>query len=118
MLSKDKRLNLKTSFSFVVQGQKSETNICKLFFRQGDPSASSGLNPLVGIALKTEYFKKAVDRNRARRLISWAMEQLYPKLMPKLRLVLMPKTDVLGFSSKEVLEVLEKELNKLNLLIK
>lgn len=113
MLSKDKRLNLKTSFNFVVQGQKAETNICKLFFRQGENDKA-----LVGIALKTEYFKKAVDRNRARRLISWAMEQLYPKLMPKLNLVLMPKTEVLKFSSKEVLEVLEKELNKQNLLIK
>lgn len=113
MLSKDKRLNLKTSFSFIAKGQKSENNITKIFFRQGD----SG-KPLVGIALKTEYFKKAVDRNRARRLISWAIEQLYPKLIPKLNLVLMPKTDILKFSSKEILEILEKELNKQNLLIK
>lgn len=113
MLSKDKRLNLKISFNFVAQGQKSETNISKLFFREGEDEKS-----LVGIALKTEYFKKAVDRNRARRLTSWAMEQLYSKLMPKLLLVLMPKTDVLKFSSKEILEVLEKELNKQNLLIK
>lgn len=112
MLSRDKRLNLKTSFSYVAKGQKSETNICKLFFKEGEEE-----KPLVGIALKTEYFKKAVDRNRARRLISWGIEQLYSRLAPKLLLVLMPKTDVLKFSSKEILEVLEKELRRLDLLV-
>lgn len=113
MLSKDKRLNLKTFFNFVVSSQKAENQLVKLFFRTGENNQA-----LVEIALKTEYFKKAVGRNRARRLISWAIEQLYCKLMPRLNLVLMPKTEVLKFSSKEIKEILEKELDKLNLLIK
>jgi ribonuclease P protein component len=112
MLSRDKRLNLKTSFSFVIKGQKSENQILKIFFRQGEQE-----KPLVGIALKKEFFKLAVDRNRARRLTSWAVEQLYSKLVPRLNLVLMPKTEILKLSSREALEILKKELNRLKLLI-
>lgn len=111
MLSKDKRLNLKTSFNFVIKGQKAENSLYKMFFRLGD-----SLQPMVGIALKKDYFKLAVDRNRARRLTSKAMEVLYPKLKEKVNLILMPKTDVLKLSSGEIKVFLKMELEKVGLI--
>lgn len=112
MLSKDKRLNLKLSFNFVVKGQKAENSLYKFFFRHGDDS-----NPKVGIALKKEYFRLAVDRNRARRLTSKAMEVLYTQLKESVNLILMPKTGVLKLSSGEITEILEKEFRKSDLLV-
>lgn len=113
MLSKDKRLNLKTSFSFVIKGQKSENSLYKMFFRTGD-----NLQPKIGIALKKDYFKLATDRNRARRLTSKALEMLYPRLKEKVNLILMPKTEVLKQDSEQLTEFLEKELKKIDLIFK
>lgn len=113
MLSKDKRLNLKTSFNFVIKGQKTENSLYKMFFRFGDLP-----QPKVGIALKKDYFKLAVDRNRARRLTSKAMEVIYPNLKEKVNLILMPKTGVLQSSSKEIEIFLRNELEKAELLNK
>lgn len=111
MLSTDKRLNLKTSFNFVIKGQKSENSLYKMFFRTGD-----NLQPKIGIALKKEYFKLAVDRNRARRLTSKAMEVLFPNLKEKVNLILMPKTGVLKLSSGEIEVFLKKELEKIGII--
>ncbi|MDD2822601.1 MAG: ribonuclease P protein component [Candidatus Daviesbacteria bacterium] len=111
MLSRDKRLNLKISFSFVIKGQKTENSFYKIFFRQGDV-----VQPKVGIALKKEYFKLAVDRNRARRLTSKAMESLYPLLKEKTNLILMPKAEILKQSSEELTEFLKKELKRIDLI--
>lgn len=111
MLSKDKRLNLKTSFNFVIKGQKLENQLTKIFFRSGDNSQA-----LVGIALKKEHFKLATDRNRARRLISKGFENLYNKLPEGINIVTMPKKEVLSKSSDEVTKSLEEILMKANLL--
>jgi ribonuclease P protein component len=111
MLSKDKRLNLKTSFNFVIKGQKAENSLYKMFFREG-----TDLQPKIGIALKKEYFKLAVDRNRARRLTSKAIESIYPKLKEKVNLILMPKPEVINKTSSELEIFLESELSNLNLL--
>lgn len=111
MLAKNQRLNLKTSFSFVVKGQKSENSLYKIFYREGTDQP-----PKVGIALKKEYFKLAVDRNRARRLTATAMQVLYPDLKESIYLILMPKTGVLGKSSQDLEKFLKEELNKIGLL--
>ncbi|MFA5932652.1 MAG: ribonuclease P protein component [Microgenomates group bacterium] len=113
MLPREKRLNLKTSFNFVIKGQKVENSLYKMFFRQAEEN-----QPKVGIALKKEYFKLAVDRNRARRLTSTALGVLYPNLKKKVNLILMPKQGVLEQSSEELTVFLEKELKRLDLLVK
>lgn len=62
--------------------------------------------PQVGIAMKTADFKKAHDRNRARRLASAAVEKFYPYLRKGLNLVIMPKPGALKKTSEELLEEL------------
>lgn len=118
MLSKDKRLNLKLLFNFVIKGQKFENPTAKFFFRFGDPSASSGqvTQPKVGVALKKEYFRLATERNRARRLVSKGFENLYDKLPKGINIVAMPKSGILSLSSDGVTESLEEMLRKTNLL--
>jgi len=111
MLSKDKRLNLKKDFSWVASGRQTSNNLFKLFFRSGDNQ-----NPRVGIALSKANFKKAVDRNRARRLISIVFEALYDKLTKQINIVVLPKKEILDKSVAEISQELEQMLDKYHLL--
>ena len=93
MLAKDKRLNLKKNFKWVVAGKKLETPNFRFFFR-----FSSNKQPLVGIASSKVFFKKAHLRNRARRLSSEAAQFIYSDLPSGLNLVIMPKSAILETS--------------------
>lgn len=106
MLPKTKRLNLNKDFRWVASGKKIETNFVKLFLKQ----SPDGL-PKIGISLSKNVFKKAVDRNRARRLVSKAFENVYNELPSGINIVAMPKTGILTVSSDE----LTKSLYKLSL---
>lgn len=108
MLPKSKRLNLKTDFKWVAAGQKTENNFVKVFFRLGSNSL-----PRIGIALSKSNFKKAVERNRARRLISKGFEELYSRLPEGINIIAMPKENVLKLSGEEVSKGLEEVLKKL-----
>ena len=101
MLPKEKRLNLKKNFNFVVSGRKTETPSLRLYFRKGENQ-----DPLVGIALAKKNFRKATERNKAKRLTSRAIESLYQNLRKGLNLVIMPKREVLQRDQ----EVLKEEL--------
>lgn len=102
MLPKPQRLNLKKTFKWVAAGRKTETLSLKLFYRAGNnPQA------LVGIATSKNYFKKSHQRNRAKRLASKAVEEVYPTLPNNLNLVIMPKAEILEKSSQEVSEELK-----------
>lgn len=101
MLAKSKRLNLKKSFKWVAQGRSIQTKNLKLMFRDGENSSA-----LVGIALSGSQFKKAHDRNRARRLTSKAIEELYPQLPKGVNLVIIPRAGVL----ETKIDLLKKEI--------
>lgn len=99
MLRKTLRLNLKRDFKFVVSGKRLETPSFKLYLKKGP-----NITPLVGIATSKKYFKKAHERNRARRKTAEVIQNLYSSLNNNLNLVIMPKAIVL-----------EKSINELNL---
>lgn len=84
-----------------------EGDLVKCFYRLGENRMT-----LVGIAVSAKVFPTAVERNRARRLVSWAVEKLYSQLLPALNLVIMPKKGVLKLKSEEVKQVLEKDFKK------
>ncbi|KKS63927.1 ribonuclease P protein component [Candidatus Daviesbacteria bacterium RIFCSPLOWO2_01_FULL_43_38] len=107
MLPKSQRLNLKKSFKWVVAGQKLGDNYLQLYIRAGENA-----QPLVGIATSKNAFKKAVERNRARRLVSAGFEGLYDKLPNGINIVAMPRSGVLELTSAEVTKVLEGLLVK------
>lgn len=108
MLPRKKRLNLKKDFSWVASGKKLGNETVKIFFRFGDND-----QPKVGIATSKAVFKKASERNRARRLISKGFEALYNTLPEKINIVAMPKEDILKVDSEEVTRSLKELLKKL-----
>ena len=108
MLPKTQRLNLKKDFKWVASGKKLETKYLKIFVKYGDPSASSG--PRVGIATSAKNFKKAIDRNRARRLVSQAFQSTIQLLPSNINIVALPKPGVLSVKSVDILSDLEELL--------
>lgn len=105
MLSKNKRLNLKTDFKWVASGRKLETKYLKLFVRVGNNQT-----PKVGIAISTKSFKSSTDRNRARRLVAQAFQDAYYKLATNINIVALPKEGVIKVKSDEVLLDLQSVL--------
>ncbi|MBI2021457.1 ribonuclease P protein component [Candidatus Daviesbacteria bacterium] len=102
MLPKSQRLNLKTDFKWVVNGQKLETKNFKIFLRQGENDV-----PRIGIALSSQVFKKATLRSKAKRLTSRAVEQIYSSLKRNLNLVIMPKGSCLTSQPDQLVEELK-----------
>lgn len=111
MLPKSKRLNLKKDFKWVVAGQKIGNDLLQLYIRQGD-----NIQPKVGIALNKSNFKKATERNRARRLVSTGFESLYKLLPGNINIVAMPRPGVLELTSSEVADTLKELLKKAKLI--
>lgn len=107
MLPKSQRLNLKEDFKWVASGKKLETKYLKLFVKLGDNEM-----PRVGIAVSGKSFKKAVERNRARRLTSAAFEALYSKLPNAINIVALPKAGVIKVKSGDIILDLEEGLKR------
>lgn len=102
MLPKEFRLNLQKDFKWAASGKKLETKFAKLFIKTGD-----NVFPRIGIAVSGKVFKKATQRNRARRLVSYGLEQLYQRLPSNINIVALPKSGVIEVKSEEVLMDLE-----------
>lgn len=111
MLPKHQRLNLKKDFKWVSSGQKIDTKYLKLFIKKGDNK-----QPRVGIATSSKSFKKAVYRNRAKRVVSAVFETLYSRLPPTINIVALPKAGVDKVKSPDVLLDLEEKLKDAKIL--
>lgn len=105
MLPKHQRLNLKKDFKWVASGKKIDSKYVKLFIRIGDNT-----NPRIGIATSSSIFKKATERNKARRLISASLEPLYSKLPKSINIIALPKIGIDKVKSGDVLLDLEEKL--------
>lgn len=105
MLAKSKRLNLKKDFKWVASGKKIDTKYAKLFIKIGDNT-----NPRVGIAISAQSFKKATERNRAKRLILAGFESLYSSLPSAINIMVLPKHNIVKVKSADVFLDLETVL--------
>lgn len=103
MLPKHQRLNLKTDFKWVASGNKINTKFTRLFIKTGDNTS-----PRIGIAVSGKSFKKATERNRARRLLSQALQSTYYLLPTTINIVALPKIGILDVKSTDVLKDLEE----------
>ena len=103
MLSKDSRLNLKIDFKRLITGKLINSKYAKLYIKLGDNNI-----PKVGIATSSKIFKKAVERNRARRLISAAIEPLYEKFPSNINILALPKAGIISVKSGDILLNLEE----------
>ena len=105
MLPKSKRLNLSKDFKFVASGVKINTPHFKVMYKfKGD------LEPLAGVAISKQNFKKAVDRNKAKRISFNELKKIYPSLKRGLNLVIMPRAQILSVGEDD----LSLELRKIN----
>lgn len=107
MLPIAKRLNLKKDFKWVASGKKIESKFAKLFIKMGENSS-----PRIGIATSGKVFKKATDRNRAKRLLSQAFQSTFYQLPTTINIVALPKSGVINVKSDEVLAEIEEVLKK------
>lgn len=105
MLPSKRRLNLKKDFRWTASGSRLGNSLVNIFFRYGDNN-----EPRVGIAVPKASFKKATERNRARRLISKGFENLYSRLPRKINIVAMPKKEILNSDAEEITRLLEELL--------
>ncbi len=80
------------------RSKRIETAHFRLFIQKDDKSSF----PKIGIALTKKEFKKAHERNRARRITSSVIEEHYTRLIPGLNLVIMPKASVMITEKKEL----------------
>lgn len=105
MLPKFQRLNLKKDFKRVAEGAKLNTKYLKLFIKKGDNTS-----PRIGIAVSGKSFKKAHQRNRAKRLVAQAFQSFVYRLPSTVNIVALPKPTILSVKSNDVLLDLEKVL--------
>lgn len=106
MLPKNKRINLRIEYKSVVSGAlRKEGRFLSLFLKTGE-----GDLPRVGISLSGKTFKKAHERNRARRLVSSAVESLYALLPTNANIIITPKPEILSQKSDVVKEDLRQIL--------
>jgi ribonuclease P protein component len=109
MLPSKNRLNLKRSYTWVRSGRNWEGNSIRVFYRFGQ-----NRSPKVGIATSGAVFKKAHDRNRARRLTSTAFQKIYSDLPSSINIVATPKASVLELTSDEIFNQLSKLKDEIN----
>ncbi|MBI2019633.1 ribonuclease P protein component [Candidatus Daviesbacteria bacterium] len=105
MLPKSQRLNLKKDFKWVAGGRRLESKYLKLFIRLGENEF-----PKVGVAVSSKVFKKATERNKAKRLVSAVFEALYGRLPNAVNIVALPKAGISKVKSGDVLLEVEEIL--------
>ncbi|QQG43747.1 MAG: ribonuclease P protein component [Candidatus Daviesbacteria bacterium] len=102
MLPKLNRLNLKFQFKEVITGGKVSHKFGNVYLKYGDNN-----KPKIGVALTTKVFKKAHERNRAKRVISAAFEKMLVKLPANINILVVPNAEVLKVKSEELLKEYE-----------
>lgn len=107
MLSKALRVNLKTDFKRIVKGKRIETPLFKLYYLISDTQQTK-----LGISLSKKELNKAHDRNRARRIISQLIQNLYSDLPKGMNLIIIPKAAILEKNPDELSQQLRSVLIK------
>lgn len=102
MLSKLQRLNLKTNFRFVASGKSVTQKSFKIFYREGENEI-----PKIGVSIVSAQFKKATQRNKAKRIFFNLAKKYYNQLPKNINLVIMPRAQVLDLAPDD----LEKQFN-------
>lgn len=103
MLPKHARLNLTKAFLKIVKGRRIDSENFKLYYISADNNT-----PLVGISISKKTFNKSSQRNKVKRKVSKAVEELYDRLLNNINLVIMPKASIFN---KDILEIKQELKN-------
>lgn len=102
MLPKLNRLNLKFQFKEIITGKKVSSKFGNIYLKYGENQ-----EPKVGVALTTKVFKKAHERNQAKRVVLAAFEKILPELPANINILVVPNFRVLKVKSEELLKEYE-----------
>lgn len=108
MLPKDKRLNLSTDFKWVSSGKAFQSEHFRIFCKLGENKLAR-----VGVAVASKHFPKAVERNRAKRILFHAFEKIYKDLPSNSNILTLPKPGIDNVKSDELQSELKKSLEKI-----
>lgn len=110
MLPRKHRLPLRTELNRVkkrgvlVQGKLFSLLVSRQF-KKAQPSR-------FGFIISTKIHKKAVKRNRARRLLSEAISSLFPEMKDDFDAVFLAKKKIIEANSKEIKKEVKRLFNK------
>lgn len=111
MLPKNKRLNLKTEFKRVRLGKTINTPLLKLIIKK------EGSGPTrIGVAITTSLFKKSHQRNKVKRVVFSAFENIYSQLPEGLSIIALPKQRVIDVKSDDLIKDLMDTLKRAKVL--
>ncbi len=98
MLPKSDRLNLKVDFKRVSLGRRFETEYLKIFLLTGQGSTK------LGIAVPSKVFKKAHERNRVRRVVATAFQEVFNTISSGVHILVLPKSKVIEVKSQKLID--------------
>ena len=110
------RLTLKSEFAAVrEQGRKQVSFLTVMLYARPDPSDPEPV-PKCGVICSRKFDKRAVRRNRARRLLHEAFRIIRPELMP-CRIIFIPRRAILDQKMPAVAMQMRSMLEKAGLFL-
>lgn len=105
MLSREKRLTSSRDFDAVYRkGQRAHSRSFNLSYKRNRIGISR-----IGIVVGKKFSKKAVSRNKAKRVLREAAKSIYPLMLPGFDIVIFLKTNN---TEKVVLPEITKEIKR------
>lgn len=114
MLSQSYRLAGSRIPDLLKQGRRVHSEIASLIFLQNDSSK----NPHIGVIVSVKLSKKAVYRNRTKRLIYEVIRQNIEAIKPGLDIIVMAKKLLLEEKLSSVQQPILELLQKANILLR
>ncbi|MBR2364587.1 MAG: ribonuclease P protein component [Lentisphaeria bacterium] len=94
VIGRQDRFTLKSEFDFVRMNGRKYTSFCTLLIHAPCPESEDGVR--YGVICSRKFDKRAVRRNRAKRLLHEAMRTLSSKVeMMPCRILLIPRREIL-----------------------
>ena len=94
VIGRENRFTLKSEFDYVRENGRKYTSYCTLLIYAPCPESESGVH--YGVICSRKFDKRAVRRNRAKRLLHEAMRVLSGKVeMKGCRILLIPRREIL-----------------------
>ena len=107
-LRKENKLKNKSDFDFVKEnGRRFSNSFYTLLAVSGPEQVPDGVR--FGVICSRKFHKRAVVRNRARRIISEAFRLMKPRMTP-CRIIVIPRKPIFHATMPEVREKLEQSL--------
>ncbi|MBO5760321.1 MAG: ribonuclease P protein component [Lentisphaeria bacterium] len=115
IIGRENRFTLKSEFDFVRENGRKYTSFCTLLIHAEVPPSENGVR--YGVICSRRFDKRAVRRNRAKRLLHESMRVLSSKVeMKSCRILLIPRREILKMKMDAVAKQLMYLMKKSNMI--